>query len=365
MLLKLNGFSVLMTTDCVGGIFTQTLALARDWIGRGAHVIVATIGPAPRADQISEIASSGAEWVALDGVLDWMADSENDIATTAHAIEQLARQRRVQSVHLHAPAYAAFGFPWPHVAACHSCQATWWNALHRGEPLPAEFAWRAHLTGRGLCRADDTIAPSHSFATELTTTYRLARTPVPIPNGQDASPCAPARLRQGVVAAGRFWDDAKNLTGLRAIATGIQRTLVAFGVAPEILSDIHTSHFRAVGPASRAEVLETFAGSQIFVSAALYEPFGLTTLEAAQAGLALVLSDIPAHRENWDGVAIFRDCHDHVGFARSINQLLAHPDEAEERGLSAQQRARAFNAARMGEATALTHLNPRKGQMAA
>ena len=38
---------------------------------------------------------------------------------------------------------------------------------------------------------------------------------------------------------------------------------------------------------------------------ALYEPFGLAVLEAAQAGCALVLSDIPTFRELWDGAALF------------------------------------------------------------
>ena len=47
------------------------------------------------------------------------------------------------------------------------------------------------------------------------------------------------------------------------------------------------------------------ARTAVFVSPALYEPFGLAVLEAAQAGCALVLSDIPTFRELWDGVALF------------------------------------------------------------
>jgi glycosyltransferase involved in cell wall biosynthesis len=40
---------------------------------------------------------------------------------------------------------------------------------------------------------------------------------------------------------------------------------------------------------------------------ARYEPFGLSVLEAALAGCALVLGDIPSLRENWDGAAVFVD----------------------------------------------------------
>ena len=44
---------------------------------------------------------------------------------------------------------------------------------------------------------------------------------------------------------------------------------------------------------------------RIFAAPALYEPFGLTVLEAAAAGCALVLGDIASLRENWEGAAIF------------------------------------------------------------
>ncbi len=43
----------------------------------------------------------------------------------------------------------------------------------------------------------------------------------------------------------------------------------------------------------------------IFAHPARYEPFGLAVLEAAMAGCALVLGDIPTLRELWDGAAVF------------------------------------------------------------
>lgn len=365
MLLNLNGLSFLFTTDCVGGVFTQTMALARDFIWRGAIVIVGTIGPQPRADQIAEIAATGAEWAPLAGALDWMARDENDVADTAQGIADFARRRRVTSVHLHAPAYAAFGFDWPHVAACHSCHATWWAAVHPGEAIPDDLAWRARLTGTGLARARDTIAPSHSFAAALAEQYRLDRMPVAIPNGAEPDSLPPVKIRHGAVAAGRFWDPAKNLDGLRTVAEQLTQDLVALGPLPDAVLPTSPLRLKTHGAVPRNTVRERFAAAQVFVSSALYEPFGLAALEAAQAGLALVLSDIPAHRENWDGVAIFRDPRDTDGLVRVINQLFANPDEAEERGLCAQERAARFSVERMGETTALTHLNPRKGRIAA
>jgi len=57
------------------------------------------------------------------------------------------------------------------------------------------------------------------------------------------------------------------------------------------------------------------------VSPALYEPFGLSVLEAASAGCALLLSDIPTFRELWDGAAIFFDHHDTGALAGRLRSL--------------------------------------------
>ena len=45
--------------------------------------------------------------------------------------------------------------------------------------------------------------------------------------------------------------------------------------------------------------------ASIYALPALYEPFGLSILEAALSGCALVLGDIPSLRENWTGAALF------------------------------------------------------------
>src|SRR5205085_10355716 len=62
---------------------------------------------------------------------------------------------------------------------------------------------------------------------------------------------------------------------------------------------------RALGPLTSAEIAEWYARASIYALPARYEPFGLSVLEAARSGCALVLGDIESLRENWDGAAIF------------------------------------------------------------
>jgi glycosyltransferase involved in cell wall biosynthesis len=78
-----------------------------------------------------------------------------------------------------------------------------------------------------------------------------------------------------------------------------------------------------------------------------YEPFGLSILEAAEAGCALVLSDLASLRENWDGAAEFVDPQDPEAWRDALNGVAG--DEARRRQLAllAVQRAQRFPNSRM------------------
>ena len=77
---------------------------------------------------------------------------------------------------------------------------------------------------------------------------------------------------------------------------------------------------RRSAASTMAHVARHLARQPIFVSTALYEPFGLAVLEAAQAGCALVLSDIPTFRELWDGAARFVPARDDGALACAIER---------------------------------------------
>jgi glycosyltransferase involved in cell wall biosynthesis len=94
-----------------------------------------------------------------------------------------------------------------------------------------------------------------------------------------------------------------------------------------------------------------YAAAGIFVSVARYEPFGLAVLEAAQAGCALILSNLATFRELWDGVALFVDPSDAHGLAAAIWDCLRTPGRRDHLGALARQRATQFSAEKMAVQT--------------
>ena len=75
-----------------------------------------------------------------------------------------------------------------------------------------------------------------------------------------------------------------------------------------------------------------YAGATGVVLPSLGEGFGLPAVEAAACGAALVLSDLPAHRETLDGAALFVEPTDVDGIAAALARVLA--DESERASLA-------------------------------
>src|SRR5205085_1796692 len=100
---------------------------------------------------------------------------------------------------------------------------------------------------------------------------------------------------------------------------GARRCRTTFSGAATLLPPdgacIHPDHLSLLGQLPPARLTGLLAARPVFASAALYEPFGLSVLEAAQAGCALVLSDIATHRELWGDAALYVPARDAGGFA--------------------------------------------------
>jgi glycosyltransferase involved in cell wall biosynthesis len=156
------------------------------------------------------------------------------------------------------------------------------------------------------------------------------------------------------VTASRLWDEGKNVATLDSAAAYLRVPFQAAGpLQGPNGARASFARLECVGELDEAQLGAFLAPRPVFASAALYEPFGLSVLEAAQAGCALVLSDIATFRELWSDAAVFVDARDAQGFAGAIQRLIDDPQERARLGAASQQRARKYTpeatAARMHE----------------
>ena len=339
---------VLATTDAVGGVWTYALDLARALVPHGVATTLAVLGP-PLSPLQHEAAGqiAGLQVVETGAELDWLAADEAAVSAAAEAVARLAAQSGAQLVQLNSPILADLAsWPVPVLGACHSCLATWWAAVQQG-PMPPDFRWRTTLVARGYASCDMLVAPTAAFADATARIYGMR--PRVVHNG--AAPIAHAEIGKRsrcVLTGGRLWDEGKNFETLDLAASLLDVPVLAAGplVAPHG-SLVTANHSTALGQLSPAALRAQMNRAAVFASLSIYEPFGLTVLEAAQSGCALVLSDIPTFRELWDEAAIFVPAPQADAAASALQNLLDDPDELARLGAAAQARASRYTAEAM------------------
>lgn len=342
---------LLVTTDAVGGVWRYAVDLAGGLAERGIETVLAVMGPAADTDQRKEAEAVRDLHLVQTGLpLDWTADSPAALAHASGKLATLAALTGVSAVHLHAPALVgAQPWPVPAVTVAHSCVGTWWRAV-RGGDMPKDFRWRTDAAAAGLRAASAVIAPTAAHAALLQEVYG----PIPVQvvhNGRDPTPL-PAGLRdRAVLTAGRLWDEGKGVARLDQAAPGLGAPIRAAGpVQGPHGGAASFANLDLLGTLDTAGMAAAFAGATVFASTARYEPFGLAALEAAQAGMALVLSDLPGFRELWDGAALF------VGEGDDLPAALRRAlDDPAPLAAAARQRAARYTADAMTHATLAVH----------
>jgi len=318
-----------MTADTVGGVWTYAIELCRE-LGRfGVEVVLATMG-APLSNHRRALLGTLGNVIVQesDYELEWMTDAWPDVDRAGRWLLELESMYQPDIIHLNN--YAHGNLPWrtPTVVIGHSCVYSWFSAVRQGRPEAEWNTYRERVLG-GLSAAAWIVAPSAAMLEELQRHYgpfRGSRMSV-VHNGMGAIWMRPDQVKQNiVVSAGRVWDEAKNMGMLDRIAPRLSWPVHIAG-DPRHPDGTVTSLSAAVthGNLSRRALIALLRRASIYVSPALYEPFGLGTLEAALCGCALVLSDIPSSREIWGSAAMYADPHDESAFVDALRKLIANP----------------------------------------
>ena len=344
---------VLMTADAVGGVWTYAMELCAALAEHEVEIVLATLGPRPKPAQCEQAAGlRNVRLVSGDFRLEWMSDSREDVMRSGGWLRRVAAQESVDLVHLNGYAHAALPWSQPTVVVGHSCVWSWWQAVH-GEPPPwKEWGLYRQRVIAGWASADCVVAPTQAFLRTLCELYGGRQNMRVIHNARSVHHFTADHEHERlpiVLACGRLWDEAKRLRTLDAIAAELPwRVFIAGEPTSPDGCTAAASAATGLGELSADAIATWMQRASIFVHPASYEPFGLAVLEAALAGCALVLADLPGLRELWGEAAVFVDAGDERELHAALMDLIEHPWRRIRLARAARARATRFSPALMG-----------------
>ena len=144
-----------------------------------------------------------------------------DVNRAGDWLLEIAAEIQPDIVHLNGYAHGALPWGAPVLMVAHSCVLSWWAAV-KGEEAPPSYDEYRRRVARGLAAADCVVAPTAAMLDALRAHYGpFARNRV-IYNARDRARFTPAAKQARVIAAGRLWDDAKNVGALDAAAPHVR-----------------------------------------------------------------------------------------------------------------------------------------------
>jgi glycosyltransferase involved in cell wall biosynthesis len=288
-----------------------------------------------------------------------MPNSLPDLQAAGRFLTDLVAAGRPDVVHFNQHYFGCLRLPVPSVVVSHSDSLSWqyyqWGAV---DPHSGWAAYR-DLVRAGLRGATAVVTPSAFVACALRTLYVPDLAVRVIHNGAAlAAGMAPPPLDAprpiDVMGAGRVWDSAKNLLVLAEAAALLPRQRGVYHYAPpyrvEVAGSLRAPHGGTVDldgvrgvcfldHLARDDFHARLTQTRVFVAPARYEPFGLSLVEAALAGCALLASDIPSFREIWGDAATYVTGTDAAELATALAALLDNEGERRRRAAAARARA--------------------------
>lgn len=348
---------VLMTADTVGGVWTYALELIKALRVYDVRVMLATMGAPLTREQWDEVRGIDNLWLAESRFkLEWMENPWRDVAKAGHWLLELESEWHPAVIHLNGYVHAALSFCAPVMVVGHSCVLSWWKAV-KGEVAPAEWdRYRREVT-QGLRSARHVVAPTMAMLNALHEHYGPFAASDVIYNGRSTDAFQPGVKKPLILAAGRLWDEAKNIKSLESVANNISWPVHIAGdnTHPDGGSASY-SGIKILGKLSQHEIASWLAKTSIYVLPSRYEPFGLSILEAGLSGCALVLGDIPSLREVWDDAAMFVPPDDEDALREAISALIQDDKKRQMFSSRARTKALEYTPKRMAEKYVATYL---------
>ncbi|MBC5995025.1 glycosyltransferase [Pontibacter sp. SD6] len=313
-----------MTADTVGGVWNYSLELVRALAPFKTEVALATMGARlteeqrRQADEIDNLTVYESEYK-----LEWMEDAWEDVEKAGKWLLELKDEVQPELVHLNGMVHGALDFGVPTIVVVHSCVLSWWKAV-KEEDAPKEWDKYKELVTRGLQNADMVVAPTQAMMNQATALYGPFKKNAVIYNGRGQHGFQFGKKEPFVFSMGRVWDEAKNISMLAHIASDLGWPVYIAGddKHPATGKTVNLENVHFLGQLSEKEVSDWLSRASIYALPAKYEPFGLTILEAAMSGCALVVGKTESQAEIWGNAAKYVDPSSADELRDTINNLI-------------------------------------------
>jgi glycogen synthase len=315
-----------MTADTLGGVWTYALELAEALHPHGVEVILAAMGgPPDEAQQAAVEKVPNVELFVGRYKLEWMNEPWEDVKAAGEWLLDLETLTRPDLIHLNGFAHGDLPWQAPVLMVAHSCVFSWFSAVKGSLPPPSWARYRNQVS-KGLRGADLVTAPTRAMLSCLETYYGPFLSAGHIYNGRSPSKFSPGLKEPYVLTAGRVWDEAKNAAALDRVTPILPWPVFVAGEHrhPEGGQRM-LQGLVGLGRLTPDELAGWFSRASVFALPARYEPFGLCALEAALAGCALVLGDIPSLREVWGESALYVPPDQPSALGRTLLSLAEDP----------------------------------------
>ncbi len=306
---------ILMTTDTVGGVWTYTRELVLGLLDarEDTQIFLVTLGGPISVEQtewLQGVAGRYRKRLAFESTtlpLEWQGDNAKAYIYAEPLLRRIAKQFAPTVFHSNQFCFGALPLPCPKLVVAHSDVLGWARAMHGDAGMPHSDWLQTYrtLVADGLAGATALVAPTHWMLGELRRGFGKLPHGTVIPNGRSVDAPRLAKNLQAVTA-GRVWDAAKGMAVLEDCMTPMPVLVAGETTSPDATYDAARLRRRVLlGRLPEAATIRLFAESAVYLVTSLYEPFGLSAVEAAQCGCAIVARDIHSQREVWGDDAVY------------------------------------------------------------
>ena len=324
---------VLVTTDTLSGVWTYTRELVTGLVNRGARVTLVSMGEIPLPQDTAWMDHlRGLDYHPTAFRLDWMQEGEQDLADSSAYLTALVNDLKPDLLHLNQLCYGSLPVSIPRVVVAHGDLISWWKAVHGREPEDSRWLrWYRDVVMRGIAQASVVVTPTAWMQEALSCCYTTPRSEAVIYNGRNPLFFNPYLGKEdSVLTVGRLWDAGKQVSLLTQHAHSVPVCIVGseptaqppkMPIRADVKLAVDNMSVAVRGPQSESQLRTLYSRAAIYVATSRYEPFGLTSLEAAFSRCAIVANDIPPFREIWDDAAYYFRANDAASLADAIQCL--------------------------------------------